>query len=159
MSSTEICYRIQYPVRNNRDRGDPFSMRQIGICQKNNGPRNSAWIILQPSLEVRNRLELTMNGQDFISVYEADPMSLHLIFLDFQSINWDAFVEHLRISLQPLVCFIDQDKTPSKADFFARLMQLISPGWAAAANIPSRITLWSSNNVRIYRSFSGSSIR
>lgn len=110
MSSAEICYRIQYPVRNNRDRGDPFSMRQIGICQKNNGPRNSAWILLQPSPEVVSRLELAMNGQDFISVHEADPMSLHLIFLDFQSINWDDFVEHLRISLQPLVCFIDQDK-------------------------------------------------
>lgn len=109
MSSAEICYRIQYPVRNNRNRGDPFSMRQIGVCQKNDGPRNSTWIILQPSLEILNRLELTLKKSDFISVHEKDPMSLHLIFLDFQSINWDDFVEHLRISLEPLVFSPDLD--------------------------------------------------
>ncbi|MCJ1422214.1 hypothetical protein MMC29_000093 [Sticta canariensis] len=34
---------------------------------------------------------------------EEDPMSLHLIFLYFQSTNWDDFVEHLRISIEPLV--------------------------------------------------------
>ena len=40
---------------------------------------------------------------DFLSVHEEDPMSLHLIFIDFQSINWDDFIEELRISLEPLV--------------------------------------------------------
>lgn len=105
----EICYRIQYPVRNNRNRGDPFSMRQIGVCQQNTGRQNSTWIILQPSLEVLSRLKLTVDRPDFISVHEEDPMSLHLIFFDFQSVNWDDFVEHLRISLEPLVCFPDHE--------------------------------------------------
>ena len=78
-------------------------MRQIGVCQKNDGPQTSAWIILQPSLEVLSRLKLMIEKPDFISVQEEDPMSLHLIFLDFQSINWDDFIEELRVSLEPLV--------------------------------------------------------
>lgn len=50
-----------------------------------------------------------MKRPDFISVQEEDPMSLHLIFLYFQSINWDDFVEHLRISIEPLVCSSDRE--------------------------------------------------
>ncbi|KAM0806075.1 hypothetical protein BDR22DRAFT_958543 [Usnea florida] len=92
-----------YPVRNNRNRGDPFSIRQIGVCQKNHGPQNSTWIIIQPSLEVLTRLKLMIDKPDFLSVHEEDPMSLHLVFIDFQSINWDDFIEELRISLEPLV--------------------------------------------------------
>ena len=40
---------------------------------------------------------------DFLAVHEEDPMSLHLIFIEFQSINWDDFIEELRVSLEPLV--------------------------------------------------------
>ena len=50
-----------------------------------------------------------MKRPDFFFVQEEDPMSLHLIFLCFQSINWDDFVEHLRISIEPLVCSPDRD--------------------------------------------------
>ena len=103
MCLAEICYRIQYPVRNNRNRGDPFSMRQIGVCQKIYGPHNSTWIILQSSPEVLGHLELTMIEPELFSAYEADPTSLHLVFLEFQTFNWDDFVEHLRMSLEPLV--------------------------------------------------------
>ena len=101
----EICYRIRYPIRNNRNRGDPFSMRQIGICQKSCGPQNSTWMILQPSPEVLNRLELTIAKSESISVQKWDPMSLHLIILKYQSIHWDDYVENLRETLEPLVCF------------------------------------------------------
>ena len=105
MRLAEICYKIQYPIRNNRNRGDPFSMRQIGICQKFREPQNSTWIILQPSPQVLSRLELTIDKLKFSSAQEDDPMSLHLIFLEYQSLNWDDYVEHLRMSLEPLVCF------------------------------------------------------
>ncbi len=44
-----------------------------------------------------------MSKPEFITGYEEDPMSLHLIFLEFQSLNWDDFIEELRISLEPLV--------------------------------------------------------
>ena len=30
-------------------------------------------------------------------------MSLHLIFLEYQSTNWEDYVEHLRATLEPLV--------------------------------------------------------
>ena len=78
-------------------------MRQIGACQKNHGPQNSTWIIIQPSQEVLSRLKLVLDKPDFLSVHEEDPMSLHLLFISFQSINWDDFIEELRISLEPLV--------------------------------------------------------
>ena len=99
----EFCYRVQYPVRNGRNRGDPFSMRQIGICQRSHGPQDSTWIILQPSLEVLSRLERTIEQSEFFSTQQRDPMSLHLIFLEYQSVNWDDYVEHLRLTLEPLV--------------------------------------------------------
>ena len=99
----EICYRIRYPIRNNRNRGDPFSMRQIGIGQKVHGPQDSTWIILQPGSEVLSRLELAIDKSEYLSTQEEDPMSLHLIFLEYQSMNWNDYVEHLRVTLEPLV--------------------------------------------------------
>lgn len=100
----EICYRIQYPIRNNRNRGDPFSMRQIGIGQKYRGPQDSTWIILQPGTEVLSRLELAIDKSEYLSAQEEDPMFLHTIFLEYQSVNWNDYVEHLRVTLEPLVC-------------------------------------------------------
>ena len=99
----EICYRIQYPIRNNRNRGDPFSIRQIGIGHKFHGPQDSTWIILQPDSEVLSRLELAIDESEYLSAQEEDPMSLHLIFLEYQSVNWNDYVEHLRETLEPLV--------------------------------------------------------
>lgn len=106
MHLAEICYRIQYPVRNNRDRGDPFSMRQMGVCHKSCGPQSSAWIILQPSPEVSSQLELVFNDAGYAAANEEDPMSLHVVFLSSQRANWDDYLEHLRIDLEPLVCLL-----------------------------------------------------
>lgn len=99
----EICYRMQYPVRNHRHRGDPFSMRQIGVCERSNGPQNCAWIILQPSLEILNLLEAKISSADYFTTYAKDPISLHLVFHDFQTSQWDDYVEHLRTTLEALV--------------------------------------------------------
>ena len=102
-------------------------MRQTGVCQKNHGPQNSAWIILQPSLEVLDRLKIIISKPDFITVYEEDPMSLHLIFLEFQSVNWDDFIEELRISLEPLASSPDYENHCPKLTAI-RLMQPITLG-------------------------------
>ena len=95
-------------------------MRQIGVCQKNHGPQNSTWIIIQPSQEVLSRLKLVLDRPDFLSVHEEDPMSLHLLFISFQSFNWDDFIEELRISLEPLVsspvCENQRPKLTSPSD-------------------------------------------
>ena len=99
----EFCYRIQYPIRNNRHRGDPFSLRQIGICQKSHGPHSSTWMILQPSAEVLSRLEMIIEKSEYFSMEQRDPMFLHLVFLGFQSAAWDDYVEHLRMEIEPLV--------------------------------------------------------
>ena len=115
-------------------------MRQTGVCHKNHGPQDSTWIILQPSPEVIDRLKLIMSGPDFITVYEQDPMSLHLIFLDFQSVNWDDFIEELRISLEPLVSSLDYENHCEKLTS-VRLRQLITLESAVPANTPSQITL------------------
>lgn len=41
---------------------------------------------------------------DYSSMQEDDPMLIHLIFLEFQSKNWDDYVEYLRVTLESLVC-------------------------------------------------------
>ena len=79
-------------------------MRQIGIAQKFHGPQDSTWIILQPGSEALRRLELAIDKSEYLSTQEKDPMFLHLIFLEYQSVNWNDYVEHLRVSLEPLVC-------------------------------------------------------
>lgn len=100
----EIYYRMQYPVRNNRHRGDPFSMRQIGVCERRTGPQDCAWIVIQPSEEVLSLLEAKISSADYFSTHAKDPISLHLVFHDFQISHWDDYVEHLRITLEALVC-------------------------------------------------------
>jgi len=99
----EICYRMQYPVRNHRHRGDPFSMRQIGVCERSNGPQDCAWIVLQPSQEILSLLEAKISSADYFSTHAKDPISLHLVFHDFQTSKWDDYVEHLRTTLEALV--------------------------------------------------------
>lgn len=79
-------------------------MRQIGICQRFHGPQDSTWIILQPGSEALSRLEVMIDHSEYFSVQEDDPMLLHLIFLEVQSKNWDDYVEHLRVTLESLVC-------------------------------------------------------
>ena len=101
--TSEICYRIRYPERNNRNQGDPFSMRQTGVCEKSLGTQKSTWIIIRPSPEISRALERTIDQAKYLSEYKEDPMIAHLIFLEYQSINWDDYVEHLRVSLEPLV--------------------------------------------------------
>ena len=78
-------------------------MRQIGIGQKFHGPQDSTWIILQPGSEVLSRLELAIDNIEYLTAQEEDPMFLHLIFLEYQSVNWNDYVEHLRVTLEPLV--------------------------------------------------------
>ena len=80
-------------------------MRQIGIGQKVHGPQDSTWIILQPGSEALSRLELAIDNPEYLSAQEEDSMFLHLIFLEYQSVNWNDYVEHLRVILEPLVCF------------------------------------------------------
>ena len=45
-----------------------------------------------------------MDESEYLSAQEEDPMSLHLIFLEYQSVHWNDYVEHLRVTLEPLVC-------------------------------------------------------
>ena len=58
---------------------------------------------MQPDPDVLSRLELAIDKSESFSVQEEDPMSLHLIFLEYQSIYWDDYIEHLRVTLEPLV--------------------------------------------------------
>ena len=78
-------------------------MRQTGVCHRNSGRQSSAWIVLQPSAEVANEMQLAMNDGGYNHAVEEDPMFLHLIFLSFQRANWDDYLEYLRADLERLV--------------------------------------------------------
>ena len=79
-------------------------MRQMGICQKNDGPFSSAWIILQPPVEILSELDMLANEKGYAAAVEVDPIMLHINFLRFQRTNWDDYLEHLRAILMPMVC-------------------------------------------------------
>ena len=129
----EICYRIQYPVRNNRNRGDPFSMRQTGVCHQSSGRQSSAWIVLQPSPEVANDIQLAMSDVGYNRAVEEDPMLLHAIFLSYQSANWDDYLEYLRADLETLVRRFLKDLAFSvNANSDLRMKPRISPELARA---------------------------
>ena len=44
-----------------------------------------------------------LSDTHYFPAHEENPMFPHLIFLSFQALNWDDYVEHLREVLEPLV--------------------------------------------------------
>ena len=101
--SSEICYRIQYPVRNNRNRGDAFSLRQVGVCYKSSELDCSTWMIFQPSSEILEIIESTLSDEGQHPQQSEDLLQLHTTVLSLHSANWDDYIDYLRANLEQFV--------------------------------------------------------
>ena len=89
---------------NERDGGDPWSLRQIGVYEKlNTETRSSKWILLQPSSGALQNLEdgLWSRKHDLDCI--AKSMSLHAVFFFLSSRQWPYYIDHLRARLESLV--------------------------------------------------------
>ncbi len=83
---------------NERHRGDPWSIRQTGVYQRyDTMTASSAWIVLQPSDYIRQRLYEAL-GRESDSVYDITlgPLHLHGLFLSASERNWDDWIEHIQ---------------------------------------------------------------
>ena len=107
----EICYRIQYITPNGRLKGDPYSLRQTGVYERNNGPqRQSMWIVLQPSQECRQSLEQFWQEPSCSTAIANNPMQMHVLLLSSATLYLDEYVEYLRLRLTPFVRLSIQER-------------------------------------------------
>ena len=99
-----MCYNIRFVELNERDSGDPWSLRQMGVYEKFKfQSRSSKWILLQPSPAALQALEdgLRSRGHDLHSF--TNSMSLHTRLLFTSSRQWPDYIDYLRAQLERLV--------------------------------------------------------
>jgi hypothetical protein len=104
-SLAEFCYNLRYVEKNDRNRGNQWSLRQTGIYQRVDLKcHRSTWILLQPSNYARKRLEENLKHQKKGSCsFEENPMLLHILFLSAAESNWREYIADLQSQLDELV--------------------------------------------------------
>jgi hypothetical protein len=104
-SLAEFCYNLRYVEKNDRNRGNQWSLRQTGVYQRVDLKcHRSTWILLQPSNYVRKRLEENLKHQKKGSCsFEENPMILHTLFLSAAESNWREYIADLQSQLDVLV--------------------------------------------------------
>lgn len=96
---------MQYMEKNNRRRGDPWSLRQSGVYQQISvSSRRSTWIILQPSNGVRAQLEQALeSGLEQGREGNESAIYFHVIFLSSMAGNWQEYLEYLHSQITVFV--------------------------------------------------------
>ncbi|KAK6352407.1 hypothetical protein TWF730_009234 [Orbilia blumenaviensis] len=92
---SELSYVVRYVERHDRSPKNPWSVRQIGICQQTVvGTEKSVWVLLQPSASVYNELKDTLERRaQNQSTSAEDSCSLHLDILESLASSWADYVE------------------------------------------------------------------
>jgi hypothetical protein len=91
--------------KNNRSKGDPWSLRQSGIYQQISvSSRRSTWIVLQLSNGVRTQLEQALESS-LEQGREGDKSAIyfHIIFLASMAGNWQEYLEYLHSQITVFV--------------------------------------------------------
>jgi len=101
---------------NNRNHGDPWSLRQTGIYQQANAEkRKSTWIFLQLSRFTRCLLEIATQSQTEDS--SDGFMKLHCVLLSATVDNWGKYIEYLHSQLRDMdekACFSKMEISSSQ---------------------------------------------
>ena len=103
--SGEICYNIKYVNRNGRPKGDPWSLRQIGVYEKHNlKTGQSLWIVIQPSERACRRFKEGLVARSALHGSECAVMLVHAALLIGASRDWGEYLEELNEEIQGMVC-------------------------------------------------------
>lgn len=107
LTCAEIFYTIQFMEKNNRSKGDPWSLGQSGayqqLCLQSWCCR---WIVIQPSARAHSRLESIIVSKGDKQVDPSDLFILpHLIIMAPMLSNWGAYADDLQRQVAVLVCF------------------------------------------------------
>ncbi|KAK4221299.1 hypothetical protein QBC38DRAFT_492315 [Podospora fimiseda] len=96
--SLEFCYNIRYFEQNGRGRGNPWSLRQTGVYQKYQSNKRSAWIVLNYSNYISDRVRAAFaeESSPIEELCEASPLSPHVFILSAAATNWRSYIESLR---------------------------------------------------------------
>lgn len=117
-SNIDLCYRIQYPMPNNRDWGDPFSIRQTAVYQAHfDTEQPDTWILIRPTTAVQRRLFADLE-RSIASCRRKDPVCYHVNFLSSTTAFWEDYIEYLRDRLDQYVSDsiqLDQRKLKKKS--------------------------------------------
>jgi hypothetical protein len=102
--AAELSYLIRFMEENGRSRGNPWSLRQIGVYQKVNfRTGRSVWIILQLSGTTRSRMNETVQGKAACHESCGGPLRLHATLLLATVGNWADYIEFLHSRLRRVV--------------------------------------------------------
>lgn len=91
--------------KNNRRKGDPWSLRQSGVYhQISVSSRRSTWIILQSSNRVRAQLKLALKSNlEQGREIDENAIYFHIIFLASMADNWQEYLEYLHSQITSFV--------------------------------------------------------
>ena len=108
----EFCYNVRYIEQNGRDRGDPWSLRQMGVYHGFDWRTHSSiWIVLQPSDYVLATFEDTLQAMRALNLIQGGHHLLHLFFLSSLERKWKDYVESLRLNIEILVGMMEMWQT------------------------------------------------
>lgn len=87
--------------RNNRNRGDPWSLRQLGLYQQFNvSSDRTMWLILQPPSSVLDATRQIWNENKTDSRSpQTWIVKTHLLFMCLMVRNWQEYLDHLQSEL------------------------------------------------------------
>jgi len=121
LQSIELCYNCRHVEENGRNRGDPWSLRQMGVYHSYNAEsQQSIWIILQPPSRILEGLRGSLKNlmvDSASSIHTS--LSLHFQFLSLTGENLHSYLEHLWVGLDELdekACFARVGKS-TKVDY------------------------------------------
>jgi hypothetical protein len=107
----EICYTVRFFEENQRNTGNPWSLRQTAVYQGvDHSTGASAFIFLQPSSYIEKRLsdKLYAITQDD-SLHGLRHILLHVVLLSSSLVNWDRYISTQVSDLERLVSLLELD--------------------------------------------------
>src|SRR5262245_53617032 len=90
---------------NGRGRGNPWSLRQTGVYHRCLSNEQSAWLVLNFSTYVRDRIVAAFGEESGFARGSCEASSIlpHLFILTATARNWEPYIEHLRQQVAMLV--------------------------------------------------------
>lgn len=101
----ELCYVIYYVELNERQRGDPWSIRQTGIYQQIDfSTQQTTCVLLRPSDHVRQQLNEHLEiSEELESACTDAALHFHFSILFSSMGNWHDYIQYIEAKLRQYV--------------------------------------------------------